>query len=204
MEKPKMIGVFAGLLTSTGKIRLQRRIEKDSIIPGKTFEGDYELPGGRVEEKDLKKALTLGVLEKELILRVGNDLGISIITYPNPPLYLAKYEDPAKGICDWAFMMPVPPSPAYWDENAPTTRTTVDVSPAELYELAQQSKGQQLLSGWGKRMCRMALGALLNSENSAYRLSAEKYLNEINPKWKMEYFRNPFLFLNSLQIILEL
>ena len=31
---PKTIGIFAGLLTKEGKLRLQRRIEKDSIIPG--------------------------------------------------------------------------------------------------------------------------------------------------------------------------
>ncbi len=82
MQRPKTIGVFAGLLTSEGKNRLQRRIEKDSIIPGKTFEGDYELPGGRVGETDLKKALTLDVLGWELVSKVKNDLGINIIIPP--------------------------------------------------------------------------------------------------------------------------
>ncbi len=204
MERPKTIGVFAGLLTSEGKIRLQRRIEKDSLVPGKTYEGDYELPGGRVGEKNLKKALTLGVLAKELVLRVENDLGISILIHPNPPLYWTKYEDVAKGICDWAFAMPVPPLLPYWDENALMVRKTIDVGPDELYELAQQPKGQQLLSGWGKRMCRMSLGVLLNSDNPAYRLSAEKYLNEINPEWKKEYFHNHFVFLDSLRLVLDL
>jgi len=199
MERPKTIGVFAGLLTSDGKIRLQRRIEKDSLIPGKTFEGDYELPGGRVGEKDLKKALTLEVLQRELVLRVKSDLGITIITHPNPPLYLAVLEDAARGICDWAFAMPVPPPPAYWDENAPTTRKTIDVSPFELYELAQQPKGQQLLSGWGKRMCRMGLAAFLCSQNVAYCSEAKEYLYQVKPDWEKEGLSDPVWSLGQLR-----
>lgn len=196
MEKPKTIGVFAGLLTIAGKIRLQRRIEKGSIIPGKTYEGDYELPGGRVEEKDLKKALTLEVLERELVREIKEELGIYIVTRPNPPLYLAVFEDSAKGIRDWAFVMAVPPGDAYWNENAPMARKTIDVSPAELYELARQPKGQQLLSGWGKRMCRMSLAVLLASEVPEYRLDAGRYLDEVKPDWeRTEYFGNPELAL---------
>jgi len=189
MAQPKTIGIFAGLMTSTGKLRLQRRIEQGSIIPGKSYEGDYELPGGRVGEKDLKKALTLEVLKNELILRVERDLGIAVRPHILPPVYLAVFEDRAKDICDWAFMMPVPPPPFYWDENAPTARTTVDVNPQELYDLAQRPKGEQLLSGWGKRMCRLSLGALLNSSSSDYQLEARKYLDEIRPDWQItEYF----------------
>ena len=117
-------------------------------------------------------------------------MGIVITTHPNPPLYLAIYEDAAKGICDWAFMTPVPPPP-YWDENAPLMRKTIDVSPAELYELAQQPKGQQLLSGWGKRMCRMSLGALLQTHIGMYYLQARNFLDGIKPDWhKTEYFGN--------------
>ncbi len=192
MERPKTIGVFAGLLTSVGKVRLQRRIEKDSIIPGKSYEGDYELPGGRVGEKDLRKALTLEVLQRELVSRVENDLGITIKTLPPAPmLYLTIYEDMAKGVCDWAFMMPVPPPPVYWDENAPMTRKTIDVSPIELYELAQQPKGQQLLSGWGKRMCRMSLGALFYSSDIRYVVKAVRYLDELKPDWQsVAWFSN--------------
>jgi len=184
MERPKTIGIFAGLLTSKGKIRLQRRIEKDSIIPGKSYEGDYELPGGRVEEKDLKKALNLETLKNELILRVEKDLGIAIRPCILPSVYLTIFEDPSKGICDWAFMVPIPPPPFYWNENAPTKRTTFDVSPQELYELARRPKGEQLLSGWGKRMCRMSLGALLDSPNKEFGLQAQRYLNGIKPDWQ--------------------
>jgi len=187
MARPKTIGIFAGLLTSSGKLRLQRRIEKGSIIPGKSYEGDYELPGGRVGENDLKKALSLEVLKNELTLRVEKDLGINVKTHILPSVYLAIFEDPAKDICDWAFMMPI--MPFYWDERASAERTTIDVSPQELYQLAQRPKGEQLLSGWGKRMCRLSLGALLNSSNPDYQFEARKYLDEIRPDWQtVEYF----------------
>ncbi|MDO8424627.1 MAG: NUDIX hydrolase [bacterium] len=194
MMRPKTIGVFAGLLTEEGKVRLQRRIEKDSIIPGKSYEGDWELPGGRVQEKDIKKVLTRSVLEGELIQRVKAELGINIMMVPNSPLYLAIFEDPGKEICDWAFMITVPPGVPYWDERARVQRTTIDVGPKELRELASKPKGEQLLSGWGKRMCRMSLGALLNSENPDYRNFTHDYLDEINPNWyKDEFFETiPF------------
>jgi len=191
MEKPRTVGVFAGLLTNKGKVRLQRRIEKGSIIPGKTYEGDYELPGGRVEEKNLLKALTLEVLGKELIREVEEELGVVIKHHPNPPLYLAIYEDAEKGICDWAFMIPVPSGPAYWDESSPTKRTVIDVDPEELRKLADEPKGHQLLSGWGKRMCRMSLGALLQSHVEKYYTQAGDFLDTIKPDWyKTEYFSN--------------
>ncbi len=200
MEKPKTIGVFAGLLTREGKLRLQRRTEKDSIIPGKTYEGDYELPGGRIQEKKLEKALTLEVLGKELIQKVEEKLGIVIKLHPNPPLYLTIYEDVERGICDWAFMIPVPSPPAYWDETVRVARTIIDVNPEELRVLAARPKGEQLLSGWGKRMCRMSLGATLCSSNSRYSDEAKICLNEIKPDWeKTEYSFDPEAFLEKLR-----
>jgi ADP-ribose pyrophosphatase YjhB (NUDIX family) len=173
-------------------------LKKGSIIPGKTYEGDYELPGGRVEEKNLKKALTLETLEIELIREVKEELGIVIVPHPAPPLYLAVYEDPSREICDWAFMMSVPPGRPYWDENSPTKRTTIDVSPEELRKLANEPKGQQLLSGWGKRMCRLSLGALLSSGN--YNSEARKCLDEVKPDWReTEYLGDAFRALARLR-----
>lgn len=192
MEKPTSIGVFAGLLTSAGKIRLQRRVEKGSIIPSKTFKGDWELPGGKVKERDLKKALTLDVLQKELIREVKEELGIVIMHHPNPPLYLTIYENHEKGICDWAFMISIPTPPIYWDEKAKMKRETIDVNPVELRELADRPKGEQLLSGWGKRMCRMSLAALLRSPVDEYNQQARRDLDEVMPDWrKIEYFHDP-------------
>ncbi len=89
-------------------------------------------------------------------------------------------------------MMPIPSWPIYWNENTPMARKTIDVSPNELYELVQQPKGQQLLSGWGKRMCRMSLGALINSPVSLYRAEASAFLGLIKLNWETtEYFSNP-------------
>lgn len=167
---PKTIGVFAGLLTSQGKLRLQRRVEKDSIIPGKTYEGDWELPGGRIKEKDIKKALTIEVLGEELRREVMEELGIPIAIPKKPSIYLAKYEDLEKNICDWALMIPI--LSRDWNENAKTKRTTIDVNPLELRGLAFRLKGNQLVSGWSKRMCRMSEGALFNSYK--YKEEAER------------------------------
>jgi 8-oxo-dGTP pyrophosphatase MutT (NUDIX family) len=139
---PKTIGVFARLLTKEGKVRLQRRIEKGSIIPGKTFRGDWELPGGRIKEKDLQKALTLAVLKEELIREVKEELGIKIMVFPeNPAIYRAIYEDPEKGICDWAFGITIPSG--FWEENKKTKREIIDVNPDDLRDLTNRPKGDQ-------------------------------------------------------------
>ena len=186
---PKTIGVFAGLLTREGKLRLQRRIEKDSLIPGKTYEGDWELSGGRVEEKNIKKALTLEVLQAELIREVKEELGILIKFRPRPSIYRTIYEDPEKGICDWALMIPIPGP--YWDEIQDMKRTTIDVDPSGLRELANQPKGNQLVSGWGKRMCRMGEGAFLLSYVERFVRQAKDALTEMRPNWrKAEFFEN--------------
>ena len=48
MEKiSTTVGVFAGILDqTTGKLLLRQRVEEDSIIPGKSFKSNWELPGG--------------------------------------------------------------------------------------------------------------------------------------------------------------
>jgi len=186
--EPKTIGVFAGLLTSKGKLRLQRRTEKGSIAPGKTFKGDWELSGGRVKETDLRETLTLEVLKKELIREVKEELGILIEVSSNFSIYRAVYEDPEKGICDWAFMIPI--YPAYWNDNAKAKRETIDVNPDELRELANRPKGDQLVSGWGKRMCRMSLGAFYSFDIIS-REKVKEMLEEVKSDWReTEYFED--------------
>lgn len=189
MERKITVGAFFGLITEEGKLRLQRRQEKGSIIPGASFENDYELPGGGAEEKDLGKLLTFGGLAEEAARELKEELGGRLYYFPpvNTPIYRAVFLNKEKGVEDWAFMTPVPPG--YWDERSTVKRETLDVNPDEIRELANRPKGEQLLSGWGKRMCRMSLAAIMiGSSNALWRGRAELMLNEIKPDWEATEF----------------
>jgi len=187
MERPKTIGVFAGLLNKEGELLLQRRTEKkSSIVAGKSFQGDWELPGGRVKEKDLRKALTLEVLWKELRREVKEELGVKIpaLSRANTfaALYLAVFKDEDKGINDWAIMFPV----FHWERPKRYKRKIIFVDPEELKEIALGQREGQLVSGWGKRMCRMSLGALCHSSLADFGRKAMEMLDEIRPGWMGE------------------
>lgn len=188
VDEPKTIGVFAGLLDRNGKLLLQRRLEKSSLLPGKTFKGDWELPGGKIREKDILKALTMEVFWREMLREAKEELGVEIKTrYLRwPPLYLAVYTDEEKGINDWAFMIPIISSGDWdgWYAPEGLKREVMYVEPQTLKEVANRPKGDQLVSGWGKRMCRMALGALLHSSNRSYSREAEEMLDEIQSDWR--------------------
>ena len=187
MEKPKTIGVFAGIINKEGKLLLQQRIEKRSIIPGKSYKGDWELPGGKVKEGSLRHALTLEVLTKELIREVKEELGLKLDAIEPPYIYLTVFVNEEKGINDWAFMFPV-----FIDRTSvKLKRKVVWVDPSELRELANRPKEEgQLLSGWGKRMSRMSLAAFLVSPIN--RTIAQEMLNEVRPDWReSELLSNP-------------
>ncbi len=192
MAKKKItVGAFFGLITKEGKLRLQRRIEKGSrVLPGISFQGDFELTGGGVKEKDLSKVLTFSSLFMEAVRETIEELGIIVLPPQQPfPLYRAVFVNTARDTEDWAFMIPV--LSEYWNETAKMKRETIDVNPDELRELANRPKGEQLLSGWGKRMCRMSLGAFYSSFNLVYRTRAEQMLGEVKPDWReTEYFGN--------------
>ncbi|MBM3257727.1 MAG: hypothetical protein FJZ05_00720 [Candidatus Nealsonbacteria bacterium] len=189
MIKNIAIGVFFGLITKKGKVRLQKRIEKGStVIPGMSYKGDFELTGGGIKEKDLKRVLTPQGLFSEAAREAREELGLEVSTPAKFSIYRAVFVNNEKNT-DWAFMIPIPPK--YWDEKAKTKRETIDVSPDELQELANRPKGEQLLSGWGKRMCRMSLGAIFAaSTNPKYVNDARIMLTDIKPDWqRSEFFR---------------
>ncbi|HXK31920.1 MAG: hypothetical protein A2Z68_01075 [Candidatus Nealsonbacteria bacterium RBG_13_38_11] len=183
------VGVFFGLITREGKLRLQRRTEKGSpITPGISYKGDFELTGGGAREKDLRKVLTLKGLFNEAKREAKEELGLMVVAPKKFPLYRAVFVNQEKGLEDWAFMIPVPPE--CWDEGTKTKRETIDINPEELMLLAFRPKGEQLLSGWGKRMCRMSLGAIFAaSTNPKYVNEARILLTEVKPDWRQtEYF----------------
>lgn len=171
------IGIYAAILNKEGKLLLIRRQEKSSIIPGKEFQRDLELPGGGIKKEETFAVGNETIIEKTLARLVKEKTGLEINISAMPAMYpvvLAK-KYPEKEVVDFAFVMIV--QIGQWQGEP--KRETMWVSPAELRELAEKPKGDQLLSGWGKRMCRMALMGLRYSINLDYSLMAQKYFSEI-------------------------
>jgi len=99
-------------------------------------------------------------------------------------------------------MIPVPWP--YW-KGTITGRKIIRVDPIGLRSLAKNPKGNQLLSGWGKRMCRMSLGALFMSHVKEIYIRADEDLAEINPKWlDTEHITSPALSLQRFRAELNL
>jgi len=179
------IGAFRGLITSERKLRMQMRIEKDSMLgPNVSYKGDFELPGGAVEEKDLKKVLTRIGLAKESARETEEELGISISGLGEPSFYRAVYVYP-DGNEDWAFMISTPSES--WDETAEMKRKTVDVDSDQLDVLGELN----LIVSGKKRMWRMSQGAFFasNSLHISERQRAAELLSKVKPDWcETEYF----------------
>src|SRR3989338_7560527 len=86
------VGVFAGIIsTTTGKLLLRRRVEEDSIIPGQSFRGNWELPGGGV--MDYEK-MAYHLLARELEREVFEELGIRIALNHIPAFYPVTFKGP--------------------------------------------------------------------------------------------------------------
>lgn len=179
------VGMYLGLLNlnKEGRLLLRRRVEEDSIIPGKSFKGNWELPGGAVEETDGKVAYNYPI--KEAVRETVEEVGVPVsVPAGMQPVYLTFFKGP-KGY-DLAGVVPVV-------TNQEATRgETIYVSPEELKVLAEafvpadKAKGQDgqgLLSGWGKRMCCMALAALTHSPNPTFSQQAKNMLAEISRDW---------------------
>lgn len=183
------LGMFAGILNpeKSGKLLLRRRTEIDSIIPGKSFKGNWELPGGGVMEGQLKDKVSYDWPIKELVRQVEREVGISLVDpNPMPSVYLTFFKLP-KGGYDLAGVVPIV---APYDDS--TKGETIYVSPEELEKLAREfvpadkkqgKDGKGIVSGYGKRMHCMALAALCNSPNPEYAEQAQKMLREIQKGW---------------------
>jgi len=196
LKKPDSIGVFLGLITKEGKVRYQMRIENSSPITGISYKGDFELPGGGAEEKNLSELLTLEGLIVEGTREAKEELGIVVLLPPEEfPLYWAPYENPKNGKVDWAFMLPV--LPKFWDETAEVKRKIVDLKPGHLDVLGELN----LVVSGKKRMYRMGQGALYAcSSNSLWSKEAADLLTQVKPDWqKTEYHEGSKWFLKELR-----
>lgn len=194
MEKAKVaIGVYAGILNGQGKILLRRRIGEDSIIPGKSFKGNWELPGGGVMETD-EESIPYSYAVKELKREVEEEVGIKIAIIKMPPFYPVMFKGAAG--YDLAIVTPVQQeqiSDLIAGQVIPAIKgDSIFVSTEELNELAREFvpadkkkgvEGKGLLSGYGKRMHCMALQVLTESRNADYSRQAVRTLVEIQEGW---------------------
>lgn len=168
------IGVFAGIFDENGRLLLRRREQENPAAESDPYEGDWELPGGTVEEDNVWEASSERILGRELAREVEEETGLSVQVPPMPAMYPAAYVSKAEMRLDLALMIPVGVV-----KERPVIGQIVYVSPKEVRELAAQPRGRQIVSGWGSRMCRMALMALCNSPNRQYGKEARRMLLEI-------------------------
>ncbi|OGZ24756.1 MAG: hypothetical protein A2896_02670 [Candidatus Nealsonbacteria bacterium RIFCSPLOWO2_01_FULL_43_32] len=174
-ERPAVIrptiGVFAGIFNEEGKVLLRQR------LTGTSFAGEWELPGGGVDADNASKGLDERIIIQELGREVKEETGIS-----TPPLLpmAAMYPAVLKSGGDWAFAILVGVV-----KEKPSKGETRYVSPQELRELAEGPEGNRLLSGWGKRMCRLCLRLLASRDapNQEYAKQAGEMLAEIMEGW---------------------
>ncbi len=172
------ISVYAGMFfpesekykTDSGKLILHRRPADVS------FPGNWELLGGGVSAKVNEQADDERIIGKELnrIISEKMKFAFEIEIEHMPPMHPAIL----KGGSDWAFVVPVITNKiglAIWGMT-----DIMLVSPRELLTLANGPEGNRLLSGYGKRMHRLALAAFRYSPNEEYVEEAEEMRKKIH------------------------
>lgn len=180
------IGVFAGILNRQGWLLVRKRSlpeEKESLISGKTVESKWELPGGEVEMTEMLAAGNeqglINALKREIEEETGLEITLSLPT-PMFPVVIAKEISPERIARDIALLIIVQLD--QW-KGEPEGEIGWVYSQA-VNTLAKGSPEGQLVSGFGKRMHRMALIALSHSPNGNCRLKAQNTLKKIYSSWK--------------------
>lgn len=179
------IGIFAAILDHEGKILLRKRVlseEKKSSVSGKNVKNEWELPGGGVEDLEMLNAGDERGLLESLQREVGEEMNMCIVDIALPlqtfPVVIAKEISPGKIARDIALLVIVKPN--NWGVYQGGIRgETAWVDVKQLNKLAKGSAKGKLVSGFGKRMHRMALMALLHSANRDCRLEAKATLKRI-------------------------
>ena len=184
------IGIYIAILdpTKDGGLLIWRRTEEGSIIPGVSFYGNWEMPGGGVYipsgqvRYDYPLQEGLRQLEEEVGIK-GLDKGLEVSGMPMAGMLLFQ--------TDLALVVP-------WSGSVsaePTKGETRWVSPREYNELARDFVGPKeareqglpgargLVSGWGKRMHCLGLRALTCSPNEGFAKEAWDTLAPIIATW---------------------
>ena len=182
------IGMSIGFLDQeTGMLLVRQRIfEEGSIIPGISFKGNWDLPGGGAEEVSTP-TVRYDYPVLEAARKAEEEVGISISLTGMPATYLTLF----KGLrgYDYAGVIPLTTT------AKPTKGETRWVSPQELEALAKEfisvddgkklepAEAKGLVSGYGKRMHCLCLQALALSPNVIYAAEAKQMLGAIQADW---------------------
>lgn len=177
-------GFYAGVMQpDTGKLLLVRRTKTDSIVPGVSFRGNLELPGGAVMASP-DPSVSYNYYLRDLMRLLHEKTGILIIIRGLPAMYSVLFKG-SNGY-DEASVVPLVSS------VKPSVGDTAFVSPYELRVLAEEYRpadeakgisGEGLLSGYGKRMHCMALAALTHSPKQEFVREAVSALSELTVSW---------------------
>jgi len=121
----------------------------------------------------MAKATDEGLIGEELRREVKEEIGIDLPILQRMP---AMYPAVIAGGQDMALAIIV----GFMKEK-PTIGEYAYISPDELWKISHNSEGNRLVSGWGKRMCRMCLRMFVSRDcpNGAYRNQAAKMLKDI-------------------------
>ncbi len=160
------IGLFGAIFNSEGKLLVKRR-GADESLPG-----DWDLPGGGIEETYVKQCLDEAIIIQELLREVREETGIGF--YKSFPKMPAMYPAVIAGGSDWAFLINLgevdqTPGPEY-------EHKFVDID--ELEKLAEGPVGNRIVSG-KKRMYRLCMKALTFSPNQEYSKKAELIMRQL-------------------------
>ncbi|HOS12654.1 MAG TPA: NUDIX hydrolase [Candidatus Pacearchaeota archaeon] len=161
------VGLFGAIFSSEGKLLIKRR-GADESLPG-----DWDLPGGGIEETYVKQCLDEAIIIQELLREVREETGIGL-SYKSFPKMPAMYPAVIAGGSDWAFLINLgevdqTPGPEY-------EHKFVDID--ELEKLAEGPVGNRIVSG-KKRMYRLCMKALTFSPNQEYSKKAELIMRQL-------------------------
>ena len=140
------IGLFGAIFNSEGKLLVKRR-GADESLPG-----DWDLPGGGIEETYVRECSDEEIVFQELLREVKEETGIDL-HYKDFPKMPAMYPAIIAGGSDWAFLINI----GEIDQIPKCEYKFVDID--ELKKLAEGPIGNRIVSG-KKRMYRLCMKAL--------------------------------------------
>jgi 8-oxo-dGTP pyrophosphatase MutT (NUDIX family) len=160
------IGLFAAIFDDYGRLLVKRR------QPWESSPGDWDLPGGGFDAEKAAQAEDERAMGEELCREVFEETGIVIDSWDIDDMP-AMYPVLLKGGKDVGYLIVI----GCYDVK-PTVGKWRYVTTKELLDLCANPKGNQLVSGFGKRMCRLCLKALAFSTDAESAALARLKLTE--------------------------
>lgn len=160
------MGLYAIIFDETGRLLIKRR------QPGESLPGDWDLPGGSFDLDEADRACDERAIGKALSREVFEETGIKIDEWDIEHMP-AMYPALIMGGMDVAYIVNI----GRYDEK-PTIGEWRYVTTKELLVLCVHPQGDRLVSGFGKRMCRLCLKGLTFSKDAESAALARRMLAE--------------------------